>query len=392
MTAVRRASRQGNAKEASMLLFEPFRINAKLSLENRIVMPPVVTRLAAVTGHVTDKLIERYLMYARGGAGLVITEAVSVQEQKSGQLLRLNSDEFNPGLKKLTERIHGETSARIAPQIIHFLKISRSGYRQKVEDLTIDEIRGIPTLFAEAAARAREVGFDAVELHYAHAYTMSSFLSRHNRRDDEYGGNLKNRLRLGGEVLLAVRRKVGADFVVGARINGDEFTMGGNTLAQSKPIALRLAELGLDYISVSAGGRFEDAIPRPGESLDPYTGYSGQRSMPPAWMDKKVNVYLAAAIKAVLNEAGHTLPVITAGRIPDAETANGILEAGEADLIGVARPILCDPYWPAKSKEKRENEILKCIYCNECREAEGAFEEVICARWKKNGVMTPPKP
>ena len=374
-----------------MLLFEPIQVNNKLRLENRIVMPPVVTRLATTEGHVTDKLIERYLMYADGGAGLVITEAVSVKEQKSGQLLRLNSDEFVPGLKDLTKRIHDETQAKIAPQIIHFLKISRSGYRQKVEDLTLEEVQDIPRLFAEAAARAREAGFDAVELHYAHAYTMASFLSRHNNRKDDYGGNLKNRLRLGEEVLIAARKMVGDDFVIGARINGDEFTMGGNTLAQSKPIALRLAELGMDYISVSAGGRFEDAIKKEGEALDPYTGYSGHRTMPPVWMDKKINVYLAAEIKAMLNEAGQTLPVITAGRIPDAQTAEGVLQKGEADIIGIARPILCDPYWPRKSKENRESDILKCIYCNQCREAEGAFEEVICARWKKkDGSVVPP--
>ena len=374
-----------------MLLFEPYQIGTKIKLENRVVMPPVVTRLATTEGQVTEKLIERYLTYAAGGSGLVITEAVSVKEQKSGQLLRLNSDEFVPGLKELTNRVHDQTQAKIAPQIIHFLKISRSGYRQKVEDLTLEEVKDIPRLFAEAAARAREAGFDAVELHYAHAYTMASFLSRHNNRDDEYGGSLKRRLRLGEEVLQATRQMVGDDFVVGARINGDEFTLGGNTPAQSKPIALRLAELGLDYISVSAGGRFEDAVARPGEALDPYTGYSGHRTMPPAWMEKKVNVYLAAEVKEALNQAGHTLPVITAGRIPDAATANGILENGQADLIGIARPILCDPYWPRKSMENREKDILKCIYCNECREAEGAFEEVICARWKKkDGTIVPP--
>ena len=376
-----------------MLLFKPYRINDKLLIENRIVMPPVVTRLATVEGHVTEELINRYLMYAKGGAGLVVTEAVSVKKQKSGQLLRLNSDEFIPGLRELTNQIHNESSAKISPQIIHFLKIARSGYRQKVEDLSIEEIREIPILFSEAAYRARTAGFDGVELHFAHAYTMSSFLSRHNNRKDEYGGNLKKRLRLAEEVVQATRKSVGDDFLMGVRINGDEFTIGGNTMAQSKPIAQRLAELGLDYISVSAGGRFEDAIPREGEALDPYTGYSGHRTMPPLWMDKKVNVYLAAAIKQFLTQAGYTTPIITAGRIPDAKTANEVLENGEADLIGIARPILCDPYWPMKSKENREKDILKCLYCNECREAEGAFEEVTCARWKKkDGNIQPPIP
>lgn len=366
-----------------MQLFEPCDVNGKLSLANRVVMPAVVTRLSTVEGHVTPELIDRYLLYANGGAGLVITEAVSVKKQKSGQLLRLNSDEFVPGLKELTQRVHAESDAKIAPQIIHFLKIARSGYRQKVEDLTPEEIAEIPRLFAEAAARTREAGFDAVELHFAHAYTMASFLSRHNHRKDDYGGSLKNRLRLAVEVVAATRKAVGDDFVVGARINGDEFTLGGNSMAQTAPIALRLAEEGLDYISVSAGGRFEDAVPHEGEALDPYTGYSGHRTMPPKWMPEQVNAYLAGEVKSALNKAGYTLPVITAGRIPTAMSANQLLENKVADLVGIARPILCDPYWPKKYQEGRESDVLKCTYCNYCRESEGAFEEVVCIQWKK---------
>jgi len=156
---------------------------------------------------------------------------------------------------------------------------------------------------------------------------------------------------------------------------------------------LRLAELGLDYISVSAGGKFEDAIPTEGEALDPYTGYSGHRSMPPKWMPEKVNVYLAAEIKKTINGAGFNTPVITAGRIPTAEVAESVLQNDEADMVAIARPILADPYWPKKYQEGREKEILKCIYCNKCREAEGAFEEVTCFQWnKKDGSTSPPNP
>lgn len=376
-----------------MELFQPYHLNNKLKLSNRIMMPPVVTRLATEEGKVTEELIDRYLLYARGGAAIVVTEAVSVKKQKSGQLLRLSDDEFISGLKELTNQVHQETEARIAPQIIHFLKISRSGYRQKVEDLPIEEVQEIPGLFAQAAYRARQAGFDAVELHFAHAYTLSSFLSRHNHRKDDYGGKLENRMRLAEEVVQAARKAVGNDFVLGARINGDEFTLGGNTLSHSRPIALRLAELGLDYISISAGGKFEDAVPRSGESLDPYTGYSGNRSMPPLWMPEKVNVYLAADIKKTLNLAGFYPTIITAGRIPTAQIAEMILENSEADMVAIARPILCDPFWPKKSQEGREKEIVKCVYCNKCREAEGAFEEVTCIQWKKkDGSLQIPKP
>lgn len=376
-----------------MKLFEPFTINGKLAVNNRIMMPPVVTRLATTEGEVTDALIDRYVLYGQGGAGIVVTEAVSVKKRKSGQLLRLSEDEFIPGMKSLTERFHGETDSKIAPQILHFLKISRSGYRQTVNDLTSEEVEEIPELFARAAERARTAGFDAVELHFAHAYTMAYMLSRFNHRKDEYGGSLKKRLRLAEEVVSATRKAVGEDFTLGVRMNGDEFALGGNSLEQGKAIALKLAEWGLDYISVSAGGKFEDAIPHEGEALDPYTGYSGHRSMPPKWMPKKVNVYLAKAIKNTLNEKGFTVPVITAGRIPTAGVAESVLENDEADMVAIARPILADPYWPKKNQEGKEKDILKCIYCNKCREAEGAFEEVTCFQWqKKDGTISPPSP
>ncbi|HNR14696.1 MAG TPA: NADH:flavin oxidoreductase [Thermodesulfobacteriota bacterium] len=376
-----------------MKLFEPYIINNKLEVHNRIMMPPVVTRLATTEGQVTKALIDRYVLYAQGGSGIVVTEAISVQEQKSGQLLRLSEDEFIVGLKELTKRVHGESEAKIAPQILHFLKIARSGYRQKVEDLSVVEVKEIPKLFGNAAYRAREAEFDAVELHFAHAYTMASFLSRHNHRNDEYGGTLKQRLRVAEEVVEASRKAVGDDFVLGVRINGDEFTLGGNSLKQARQIGVRMAELGLDYISVSAGGKFEDAVPSEGESLNPYTGYSGQRSMPPAWMPEKVNVYLAADIRKTIHAAGFTIPVIAAGRIPTAEAAESILQMNEADLVGIARPILCDPYWPKKYREGREGDIVKCIYCNRCREAEGAFEEVTCFQWKgKGGAIRLPQP
>ncbi|MHB8869478.1 MAG: oxidoreductase [Thermoleophilia bacterium] len=366
-----------------MRLFEPFHFGDKLTIQNHIMLPPMVTRLATSDGEVTEELIDRYLLYARGGVGIIVMEAIAVESQKSGQLLRLNDDSFTAGLRELTGRVHAETAAKIAPQIIHFLKIARSGYRQKVEDLELDYVRRLPAMFAEAAYRSREADFDAVELHFAHAYTMASFLSRHNGRRDEYGGSLRRRLRLAEEVVEATRRAVGDDFVLGARINGDEFTLGGNTLVDARAIATRLAELGLDYVSVSAGGKFEDALVIEGEVLDPYTGYSGHRSMPPKWMPEKVNVYLAADIKRTLVAAGHETPVVAAGRMPTADLAESILQSGEADLVGIARPILCDPYWPQKFKEGRGKNVKKCTYCNHCREMEGAFEEVTCIQWKK---------
>ena len=192
-----------------MKLFEPFDFGGRLTIQNRVVLPPMVTRLATSDGEVTPELIERYVLYARGGCGLSVMEAIAVEKQKSGQLLRLNDDSYVAGLRDLNRRVHAETGTKMAPQLIHFLKIARSGYRQKVDDLELDYVRRLPAMFAEAAYRAMEAEFDAIELHFAHAYTMSSFLSRHNGRHDEYGGSVKKRLRLAEEVVLESRRAVG---------------------------------------------------------------------------------------------------------------------------------------------------------------------------------------
>ena len=377
-----------------MLLFEPYTIKGKLDLINRIMMPPIVTRLATEDGDITNELLDRYLFYGRGGVGIIITEAISVKKQKSGPLLRLSDDRYISGLKALTDRIHSETDAKIAPQLIHFLKLSKNGYRQKVEDLTIEEIRQIPQLFAQAGYRARQAGFDSIELHFAHAYTMASFLSRHNKRKDDYGGTLKKRQRLAGEVLTETRRAVGDDFVIGARINGDEFTLGGNSLKQSKSIALQLAELGIDYISVSAGGKFEDAVQKEQGIIEPYTtGYSGSRAIPPVWMPEKVNVYLCTALKDTLRSKQFQTTMITAGRIPTAHVADKIIDNGEADMVAIGRPILCDPFWPRKYKEGRDMDVQKCNYCNECSKMDAAHKKVVCVQWKKQeGVVEPPIP
>jgi len=171
--------------------------------------------------------------------------------------------------------------------------------------------------------------------------------------------------------------------VIGARINGDEFTLGGNTLKQSTQIAVRLAENGIYYISVSAGGKFEDARQKPGSPLEPYTtGYSGSRAIPPSWMPEKVNVYLCSHKKKILNSKEHRIPLITAGKIPTAKSAKEIIKTKEADMIAIARPILCDPDWPKKHHEGREGDIRKCIYCNECRNLDAAHEKVVCKQWK----------
>ncbi|MCS6886127.1 MAG: NADH:flavin oxidoreductase [Acidobacteriota bacterium] len=371
-----------------MKLFEPIRINSMV-LENRIVLPAMVTRLSGEDGYVNKDIRDRYLRFAKGEVGLIVLEAMAVHTAKSGPLLRICDDQFKPGLAELARMIHDTSPSKVVPQIIHFLKISRSGWRQKISDLSIEEIKQIVINYADAAMRAQDCGFDGVELHMAHAYTLSSFLSAKNARNDAYGRTLENRMRLMSEVIVAVRKRVGASFPVGVRFDGEECIKGGYTLKDSQKIALRMAQLGVDYISISAGGKFEDAIPKPGEPLYPYTGYSGDRCMPSADYPDGANVYLAEGIKQYINSNGYYTPVIATGKISTPELAEQILESGRSDLIGMARALLADPDWPKKVREGRWGNVIRCIYCNVCKSLDENFRRVTCTLWPKGSLQAP---
>ena len=169
-----------------MLLFTPFGING-MKIPNRLVLTAMVTRLSGEDGFVNQDIRDRYMRFAKGEVGLIVLEAMAVHYAKSGPLLRLSGDEYIPGLADLAKAIHDSSPSKVVPQIIHFLKVARSGWRQKIKDLSKDDIRFIMESYGAAAGRARQAGYDGVELHMAHAYTLSSFLSLRNARNDEYG-------------------------------------------------------------------------------------------------------------------------------------------------------------------------------------------------------------
>ncbi|MCE7939438.1 NADH:flavin oxidoreductase [bacterium] len=370
-------------------LFEPIDLRG-LVVPNRIVLTAMVTRLSGEDGVVNAPIVERYARFAAGGAGLIVVEATAVHEARSGPLLRLGDDRFVPGHRALVDRVRDAGPSKVALQIIHFLKIARSGWRQTVDMLGAAELRGIVDAYAAAAARTRAAGYDAVELHMAHAYTLSSFLSRLNRRHDAYGGrSLEGRMRLATEVVLAVRRAVGDDYPVGVRFDGEECVKGGYGLAESTQIGLRMAQLGVDYLSISAGGKFEDAVPKPGEPLYPYTGYSGDRTMPAAQYPDGANVYLAAGIRSFLRAHGHATPVVAAGKVPTPALAERILRAGEADMIGLARALLADPDWPRKARRGHDDRIVRCVYGNVCKALDENFRQVRCVLWPKDAPHAP---
>lgn len=373
------------------VLFAPFRIN-QVDLPNRLVLPAMVTRLSGEDGLVNDDIRARYTRFSRGEVGLIVVEAMAVHGAKSGPLLRISSDEYKPGLADLARRVHDAGPSKVVPQIIHFLKISRSGWRQTVDMLSREELDGIVEAYGAAAVRARECGYDGVELHMAHAYTMSSFLSRLNPRKDDYGGSLANRLRLPLRVVAKVRERVGRDFMVGVRFLGEECIRNGYTVVDAGPIAVALAGAaggGVDYISLSAGGKFEDARVIEGEPLYPYTGYSGDRCMPGNAYPDGANLYIPEAVRGYLRKAGFETPVVAVGKIGSLELAERVVQREQGDLVGMARALLADPDLPRKWRTGREETVVRCIYGNVCKQLDENFRRVDCTLWPKKSGQAP---
>ncbi|MAF67663.1 MAG: NADH oxidase [Planctomycetes bacterium] len=402
-------------------------------------------------GLVGADVVDWYGRLADGRPGVLVVEASGIRDVPSGPLMRVGHDRFVPGLAQLVTEVRrrsgGETLAFL--QLIDFLAIKRRpsrgdflqrflavtdrhreglaldgsdeevrevllrlpheellallsereardlemGYRETVNDTHLDHIaelpRVLPGLFADAAERAREAGFDGVELHYAHAYTMASFLSPLNRRDDGYGTDPAGRQRLPLEVLAAVRERVGDELAVGCRLLGDEAIEGGGRIDEGRAAARALAAAGMDWISVSKGGKFEDARqPRVGEAAYPYTGPSGLECMPTVRMSGAApfgrNLPLARAVRAALRADGLATPVVGAGGLNSFELCERALRQGDCDLVGAARQSLADPDWWLKMELGSGADIRRCEYTNYCEGLDQKHAQVTCRLWDRD--------
>ncbi|MFO1053535.1 MAG: NADH:flavin oxidoreductase [Planctomycetota bacterium] len=272
------------------------------------------------------------------------------------------------------------------------------GYREQVGDTHLPHVaelpRVLPGLFADAAERACESGFDGVELHYAHAYTMASFLSRTNQRDDGYGGAKDHRVRLPLEVFRAVRARVGERFAVGCRMLGDEVIRGGSRIDDAVWFAREFARAGFDFVSVSKGGRFEDARqPQVGEAAYPYTGPSGHECMPHVRSDERGpfgrNLHLAAAIRGAIVADGLHTPVVGAGGIATFARAEAALRNGECDIVAAARQSLADPDWWLKVESGCGEQVRRCKFTNYCEGLDQRHKQVTCQLWDRDFADDP---
>lgn len=349
-----------------------------LTLKNRIVMPPMLTGFAEAGGTVSPRMLDYYRERAEGGAGLVIVESTNIEVPDGEHYLRqlsLGDDRFIEGLRRLSSVIR-EGGARAGIQIGHQGRFSAPfitgtktlspspepplDYWPESPEMGEQEIGEVIRTFAQAAKRAREAGFDAVELHGAHGYLICQFLSPlTNRREDRYGGGVKQRASFLIEVIEAVRRKVGSDFPLSLRLSADEYADGGIT-PQDTAITAKMAEkAGVDCLHVSAGSYY---------SKEPV-------SIAPMALPRGCLVHLASRIKNVVN-----VPVITVGRINDPVLANSIIVEGKADLVAMGRALLADPELPRKAEAEAFEQIRYCIACNTCIDlAVMLAQPLICA-------------
>jgi 2,4-dienoyl-CoA reductase-like NADH-dependent reductase (Old Yellow Enzyme family)/thioredoxin reductase len=347
-------------------LFAPARLGPR-ELPNRIVFAATSSELADAEGAVTDDMVEYYAERARGGAGLLVVEATYVDP--AGKRLHhnpmLHDDRYIPGLRRLVDAVHaagavaalqlndggresvpevsGAPPRAPSPLPSRFTAVGEGVVPQ---ELTVAEIQALVGRFAAAARRAREAGFDAVELHGAHGYLIGQFLSpESNRRRDEYGGDTGRRARFYVELVQAIKRELGRDYPVICRMNGRDLVPGGLELEEAVEIGALLEAAGADSVSVSGGihaSRPYAIIPGMSVPRGCYAEYS-------------------AAFKRRL-----TVPIMAVGRINTPALAEEILATGQADLVCLSRALLADPHFPAKARAGRVDDIVPCIACNEC--------------------------
>ncbi len=347
------------------VLLTPARIGS-VEIRNRIIMPPMTTRLADQDGRVTDDTVNYYMARVHGGVGLVTVEMASPERAGRHRLRELGiyDDQFLPGLTRLAAEIHrgggkcsiqlghggghtrfdicGETP--VAPSSIPHPVFEITNQTIVPRTMTVMDIRNTVHAFAAAAARAERAGFDCVEIHAAHGYLISQFLTPfENRRTDQYGGALENRARMGLEVLRAVKAAVKIPVIY--RLSVDDYFPEGLQYPDGKQVALWAAQAGADALHIAAG--HYRSLP------------SAARMIPPmAEPDATFLAYAAAVKKEV------SIPVIAVGRLGDPEQAAEAVKLGKADFIALGRTLIAEPQWVEKLA--RGEPARRCLACNTC--------------------------
>ena len=342
-------------------LFSPFTING-MTLKNRAVMPPMATGYGNADNTVSERLLAYLERRAQGGTGLIITEVCAVDPRGKGfpNEIGVWNDDFIGALSRIPAALHRH-GAKAALQLHHAGRetfeavlgkkpeapsaIPSAVLGQPCEAMSLERIAEIVRAFAQAAGRARQAGFDSVELHGAHGYLLNQFLSPFsNNREDEYGGSEENRMRFILEVIAAARKAVGDDFPLCIRISADEMVRGGYDFSLMRRLAPRMVTAGVDAIHCSVGV------------------YSTPGGLSIASMDTEpgFNLFRARALKEVVS-----VPIIGVGRINDPAMADQAIARGDADLISFGRQHLTDPDFIEKARRGSLEDIRRCTACNQ---------------------------
>ena len=340
-------------------IFEPITIK-RMTIKNRVAMTPMGTNYGETSGEMSNRHMNYYSLRAKGGTGLIILENANIEYpvgSNGTSQIRIDHDSFMPRYYQLVENLH-KNGAMVAIQVNH-AGASASSARTGMETvsssniptkaggeiprpMTKEEILTTVKKYGEAAKRVQAIGFDAIEIHCGHSYLMSQFISPYyNKRTDEFGGSVENRLRFPKMVLEEVRKNVGPWFPIIVRISAEERVPGGNTLEDTLEYLEYLDEY-VDMYDVSCG-------------LNPSLQYQiDSNFLPDGWRS-----YMARAVKDKFGK-----PVINAGNYRDPEVVEKVLESGDVDIVGMGRGLIAEPNWVSKVQNGEEEILRKCISCN----------------------------
>lgn len=359
------------------VMFSPIQLG-KVSIKNRIALAPMGTRSNLMDGTISERCSIYLEERAKGGAGLIIPEFTAVTEGYTWiPSMQIYSDRLIPSLSRLAESVHNHDS-RIIMQLAHHggraasavtgkrcvapSAIASPLYKEIPEELTVDEIYKLVNDWRTAAIRAKRASFDGVEIHGCHGYLINQFMSpATNKRTDEFGGCLENRLRFARLIIEAVREACGDEFIVGFKMAAYEELGGGNKLEDAQDIARAIEAMGVDYIHVSSTS-----------STIPGHEYTQYPSVPCMYNGKNCLAPLAKLVKDAVS-----VPVILASAIVDPEAADELIRTGVTDMVAVGRGFLAEPYWGRKP-QLGEN-IRPCIGCMTCHKHTLAGTDLVCA-------------
>ncbi len=353
-------------------LFEQTQLK-NITLKNRFVRSATWENMTTEDGHMTKELYDVYEELAKGEVGLIITGYANVvkEEQPNPGMMGIYDDSFIDEYKKLTDLVHKygskiikqiayggtKTSFNVGERIILApSEVEELGTKTLGKAMTKEEIDYIVEAFAQAGKRAKDAGFDGVEIHGAHTYLINQFLSPYyNRREDEYGGSLENRMRFLVEIYNNMREKVGNDYPILVKLTATDFFEGGLTFEETRQICKKLEEIGVDGIELSGNvhGKAKSMV---GQSFDGY--------------EIKEEGYFLEYGKVISEEV--SIPIITVGGLTDVDNIENILNETNIEYFAISRPLLAEPHLIKRWKEGNKDKV-KCVRCSRCRTDEGNY-------------------